>query len=193
MIKNVLPFFLNGGIQVLTDDTATEAWNGKASFVHAQASGAKSFTLGLTDENGLPVKPGTIVVVVKVDADSNAITVDPTPDMSTPDVSSEVGSVQLNGENQTCMFMLKAPHGSNTKGEWVLLAKDADTTFSGGTVSADTTFSGNVEIEGNVGFYNTAPVAQHTVAAAGSDAASTQTLANDLRDALIALGLVAAA
>ena len=188
MIKNVLPFFLNGGIQVLTDDTATEAWNGKASFVHAQASGAKSFTLGLTDENGLPVKPGTIVVVMKVDADSNAITVDPTPDMS-----SEAASVELNGENQTCMFMLKAPHGSNTKGEWVLLAKDADTTFSGGTVSADTTFSGNVEIEGNVGFYNTAPVAQHTVAAAGSDAATTQALANDLRDALIALGLVAAA
>ena len=189
MIKNVLPFFLNGGIQVLDDNTATEAWNGKASFVHARASGAKSFTIGLTDENGLPVKPGTIVVVMKVDADSNAITVNPTPDIS----PLEVPSVELNGENQTCMFMLKAPHGSNTKGEWVLLAKDADTTFSGGTVSANTTFSGNVEIEGNVGFYNTTPVAQHTVAAAGSDAASTQTLANDLRDALIALGLVAAA
>lgn len=187
MIKNVLPFFLNGGIQVLSDDTTTEAWNGKASFVHAKASGAKSFTLGLNDENGLPVKPGTIVVVMKVDADSNAITVDPTPDMSP-----EADSVELNGENQTCMFMLKAPYGSNTKGEWVLLAKDADTTFSGGTVSANTTFSGNVEIEGNVGFYDTTPVAQHTVAAAGTDAASTQTLANDLRDALIALGLVAA-
>lgn len=182
MIKNVLPFFLNGGIQVLTDDTATEAWNGKASFVHAQASGAKSFTIGLTDENGLPVKPGTIVVVMKVDADANAITVNPTPDMS----PLEVPSVELNGENQTCMFMLKAPHGSNTKGEWVLLAKDADTTFSGGTVSANTTFSGDVEIEGNVGFYNTAPQAQETIAAIADTSTATTADVGDKVNALIA-------
>ena len=181
MIKNVLPFFLNGGIQVLTDNTATESWNGKASFVHAKASGAKSFTLGLSDENGFPVKPGTIVVVMKVDADANAITVNPTPDMS-----SEAASVELNGENQTCMFMLKAPHGSNTKGEWVLLAKDADTTFSGGTVSADTVFSGDVEIEGSVGFYNTTPKAQETIAAIANTSTATAEAVGDKVNALIA-------
>jgi hypothetical protein len=42
-----------------------------------------------------------------------------------------------------------------------------------------------------IGFYGAAVVAQATIAAAGTDAATTQTLANDLRTKLAALGLVA--
>lgn len=43
-----------------------------------------------------------------------------------------------------------------------------------------------------IGFYNATPVVQATIAAAGTDAATTQTLANDLRSKLVSLGLVAA-
>ncbi len=43
-----------------------------------------------------------------------------------------------------------------------------------------------------ISFYGITPVVQATIAAAGTDAATTQTLANDLRTKLIALGLVAA-
>lgn len=42
-----------------------------------------------------------------------------------------------------------------------------------------------------IGFYGATPVVQASIAAAGTDAATTQTLANDLRTKLIALGLVA--
>jgi hypothetical protein len=50
-----------------------------------------------------------------------------------------------------------------------------------------------VQIPQKVGFYGVSPKAQLTVAAAGTDAATTQTLANSLRTQLIALGLVKAA
>lgn len=41
-----------------------------------------------------------------------------------------------------------------------------------------------------ISFYGATPVAQQAVSAAGTDAGTTQTLANSLRTALIALGLV---
>jgi hypothetical protein len=43
-----------------------------------------------------------------------------------------------------------------------------------------------------IGFYGITPVVQASIAAAGTDAATTQALANDLRTKLIALGLVSA-
>ena len=43
-----------------------------------------------------------------------------------------------------------------------------------------------------ISFYGVTPIVQATIAAAGSDAGTTQTLANDLRTKLIALGLVKA-
>jgi hypothetical protein len=43
-----------------------------------------------------------------------------------------------------------------------------------------------------ISFYGITPVVQAQIAAAGTDAATTQTLANDLRTKLIALGLVKA-
>jgi hypothetical protein len=42
-----------------------------------------------------------------------------------------------------------------------------------------------------LGFYGTAPILKQTLAAAATDAATTQTLANSIRTALIALGLTA--
>jgi len=43
-----------------------------------------------------------------------------------------------------------------------------------------------------ISFYGVTAVSQATIAAAGTDATTTQTLANDLRTKLIAVGLVAA-
>ena len=42
-----------------------------------------------------------------------------------------------------------------------------------------------------ISFYGVTPVVQATLAAAGTDAATTQTLANDLRTKLAAVGLFA--
>jgi hypothetical protein len=43
-----------------------------------------------------------------------------------------------------------------------------------------------------IGFYGVTPVTQAAIAAAGTNATTTQALANDLRTKLIALGLVSA-
>ena len=42
-----------------------------------------------------------------------------------------------------------------------------------------------------IGFHGTTPVVQQATAAAGTDAATTQTLANALRTAALAYGLIA--
>jgi hypothetical protein len=64
---------------------------------------------------------------------------------------------------------------------------------SQGTTVANVGSDANVgKSTGKVGFYEKAPVVQQTVAAAGTDAGTTQALANSLRTALINLGLVKA-
>ena len=72
-----------------------------------------------------------------------------------------------------------------------------NTVVSGGPVeitTAQTQFVGpEVEIasaSGKVGFFGTAPVVEQTIAAAATDAATTQALANSIRDILLAYGLV---
>jgi hypothetical protein len=42
-----------------------------------------------------------------------------------------------------------------------------------------------------IGFFNATPVVRQTVSAAATDAATTQTVVNDIRTALVNLGLVA--
>jgi hypothetical protein len=46
--------------------------------------------------------------------------------------------------------------------------------------------------DGKVGFFDTAPIVEQTIAAAGTDAATTQALANSIRTILLAYGLVKA-
>ncbi len=53
----------------------------------------------------------------------------------------------------------------------------------------DGTVMGQATTE-KIGFYGVTPVVQASIAAAATDAATTQALANDLRTKLIALGLV---
>lgn len=175
MSKHVFPLILDGAVQPLS---SVGSWNGLTSYVTAAGAGG-AFTITLGDAE----HAGTIVTVIKTDA-TNAVTVDPTTDFD----SGSVASIALESANESCTFIW-------TGESWRMFTQDQtnSTAFTGGTVANATTFSSTVEVEGNVGFYNTTPVAQPTVAVAGTDAATTQTLANDLRDALIALGLVAAA
>jgi predicted RNA-binding Zn ribbon-like protein len=71
------------------------------------------------------------------------------------------------------------------------MALDRSTRSYLGSNSADGVVLG-LDSEQPIGFYGvTTPVARQTVSAAATDAGTTQTLANSLRTALIALNLVA--
>jgi hypothetical protein len=147
MIKNVTPFFLDGGVQPVATASSDVTWNGTSSFVTVAASGARSFLLPSAVGNK-KIAFGTMVVVVKSDNNTNAITVNPTND-----VSSSVPSVVLSTQYQTCMFMFKGPSGStNTIGEWALLSfgvgGGGGGSFTGGTVANATVFSNNLEVDG---------------------------------------------
>lgn len=63
-----------------------------------------------------------------------------------------------------------------------------DSTYALGSAARKWT---TLSLSGGVGFYGSAPVAKQTLAAAATDAATTQTLANDIRAKLIAIGLMA--
>jgi hypothetical protein len=150
MIKNITPFFLDGGVQSVSSATSEVTWNGTSSFVTIAASGARNFILP-NSVGGKKIPFGTMVVVVKSDNNSNAITVNPTSD-----ISASVPSVALSTQYQTCMFMFKGPRGStNTIGEWALLSfgvGGGSGSFSGGTVSGATTFSSTIEVDGTAQF-----------------------------------------
>ena len=85
-LKNhVFPLFLKGSAQVIgSGNAATVDWNGKTSLIYVDGADTAitSLTLKSEDEDGLPVKEGTIVTVrnvtsnitVKVDADVNFVT-----------------------------------------------------------------------------------------------------------------------
>lgn len=158
MIKNVTPFFLDGGVQNEPAADTNVTWNGVSSFVTIAASGARTFTLP-NDIGGKKIPFGTMVVVVKSDDNSNAITVNPASDLS-----ADVPSVNLSSQYQTCMFMFKGPSGStNTIGEWALLSfgvGGSGGTFNGGTVANVTTFNDTTTFNGasvfnaSAGFYS---------------------------------------
>jgi hypothetical protein len=182
MIKNVLPFFLNGGVQDVTSGSSDVEWNGSSSFVNISASGARTISFGVADPSGMPVRPGTMVVVMKTDDNANAITVDPSPDM---EIAAD--TFVLDVQNQTCLIMFKAPYGSNTKGEWVMLASDTSSAFDGGTVNSATTFAdavgvtGNLTVTGGIGFFGSTG---SPVTAAGTAPTGT---AEEKVDSVIAL------
>lgn len=60
-------------------------------------------------------------------------------------------------------------------------------TRSSGLIS----INNGLKVTGNIGFYGTAPIAKQTLAANATDPATTQTLVNDIKTKLVALGLVA--
>ena len=123
MIKNVLPFFLDGGIQSVNE---ASAWNGNSSFVEADdSSGNMTITVGHTDSYGKPIKHGTIAVFSKT-AGSYTTTVDPSSDFT-----ANQNSVALDSVGDSVLYLYKGPSSSNTLGEWVVLSKfQVDTTNS---------------------------------------------------------------
>lgn len=201
--QHVFPLILDGPVQALTNASASKAWDGLTSYITAASTGA-SFTVTL----GAAKQPGTIVTVIKTQNPNN-VTVDPTTDFD----SGSVASIILGSANESVSFLW---NGSS----WRLFTQDQtnSTEFDGGDVANATTFEAAVEFEGNVGFYDTTPIAQRAsadqaaVAAAaglpadGTDAGATYTqaevsaafdtiydlitLVNRMRADLVALGLI---
>ena len=138
----------------MTSGSSNVEWNGSSSFVNISANGARTISFGVADPSGRPVKPGTMVVVMKTDDNANAITVDPSPDME-----AAADTFVLDVQNQTCLLMFKAPYGSNTRGEWVMLASDTCSAFDGGAVNSPTIFAdavgvvGDLTVSGGIGFF----------------------------------------
>lgn len=192
MSKHVFPLILDGAVQAVT--SASDSWNGLTSYVTCTASGAYTFTLTKNADEKL--RAGTLITFIKTDANTNAITIDPSDDFD----SVSVTSVALGSQNESCTFIY---NGSS----WRLFTQDQtnSTAFTGGPVADNTTFSGNVEVEGNVGFYNTTPIAQPASADQGAvtiiDVSAVNadvdtnlnnlaTLVNQLRADLVSLGLI---
>jgi hypothetical protein len=142
MIKNVLPFFLDGGIETISSiGGGTKTWSGKSSFVEVSGTIPCTLSIGDKDENGKPIKHGTMLVVTKTGA-TGQISVDPTSDFTSDDTFS------LSTSRDAILFMYKGPSSSNVLGEWIPLTRfEVDTsTFTGGVVSGVTTFNNNVTL-----------------------------------------------
>jgi hypothetical protein len=143
MIKNVLPFFLDGGIETISSTGGgTKTWSGKSSFVEVSGTTACTLSIGDQDENGRPIKHGTMLVVTKTGA-SGQIDVDPSSDFTGDNVFS------LNTVRDAVLLMYKGPSTSNALGEWIPLTRfevDTDTLFAGGSVTGATTFSSDVTL-----------------------------------------------
>lgn len=174
----------------MTSGSSNVEWNGSSSFVNISASGARTLSFGVADPSGRPVKPGTMVVIMKTDDNANAITVDPSPDMD-----AAADTFVLDVQNQTCLLMFKAPYGSNTKGEWVMLASDTYRLFNGGTVNNQTAFLSNVGVIGNltvaggVGFFDAA--SSPVTAAAAAPTGTAEQKIDGVITLLTSLGLLA--
>jgi len=147
MIKNVLPFFLDGGIETISSTGGgTKTWSGKSSFVEVSGTTACTLSIGDKDENGKPIKHGTMLVVTKTGATGN-IDVDPTSDFTGDD------TFRLSTSRDAVLLLYKGPSSSNVLGEWIPLTRfEADTVntseFDGGTVAGATTFSSLITMTG---------------------------------------------
>ena len=220
MIKNVLPFFLDGGIQSISN---SEDWNGTSSFVQVDTSGgAVILTLKDTDEYGKPIRHGVMVVVTKSAGDTFGVVINCDSDFST-------GSTDtlLTFLNDSALYLYKGPSDSNDKGEWVLLSKFQKNTdeqdLSGYAPLAGADFTGSLTVgtdlvefdvdSSAIGFFGEPAVAQQTdpvelidstTGTAATDntlVAVTDTLSNNnfatlareveaLRSSLVAYGLL---
>ena len=91
-----------------------------------------------------------------------------------------------NGSGLVRIYAVAGSQGAGTADRSPVLAA----TFTG----TNTLLAGELKVAGTtLGFYNVTPVVQAAITAAGTDAGTTQTLANALRTIAINLGLMAAA
>lgn len=201
MSKHVFPLILDGAVQAVT--SSSDSWNGLTSYVTCTAGSAYTFTLAKNADEKL--RAGTLITFIKTDANSNAITINPTDDFD----SGSVNSVALGSQNESCTFIYD---GSS----WRLFTQDQtnSTAFAGGTVSSltvtgATVLQGNVDVGNDaadtIGFFGATKVAQPADAAQAAvtitDVSSVNTdvdtnldnlatLVNQLRADLISLGLI---
>lgn len=120
MIKNVIPFFLDGGIQ---EENTSADWNGTSSFVSVStSSGTRQISLNSTDSYGRPVKHGVMVTVVKSDIGSGQVKVVMDSDFSN---DSDLDEVYLYRTGQSAMFLFKDSNVQGRTGEWVVLSNVA--------------------------------------------------------------------
>jgi hypothetical protein len=140
MIKNVLPFFLDGGIENISShggSSSHKQWSGKSSFVNVTGVANCTIVIGDKDENGMPIKHGTMLVVTK-ETSGGTVYVNPDSDFSSDNF------FELTNLDDSVLLMYKGPSSSNVLGEWIPLSRyEADTTleFTGGVVGSATTFS----------------------------------------------------
>jgi len=120
MIKNVIPFFLDGGIQ---EESTNANWNGTSSFVSVSTgSVTRQIDLNSTDSYGRPVKHGVMVTVVKSDNGSGQVKVVMDPDFSS---DADLHEVYLYREGQSAVFLFKDSNVQGRTGEWVVLSNAA--------------------------------------------------------------------
>lgn len=177
MIKNVLPFFLDGGIEDISSiGGGTKTWSGKSSFVEVSGTIACTLSIGDKDENGKPIKHGTMLVVTKTGA-FGTVSVDPTSDFTGDDAFS------LYTTRDAVLLMYKGPSSSNVLGEWIPLTRfevDTNTLFTGGNVSGATAFAELVTMSSGfqlgLGSYGTFDVVSTTAAAEQTNRATGVTL-----------------
>ena len=144
--KHILPFLLEGAVQEIDSATATESWNQLTSFVNIANTVACAFTVG----SPLQKVPGALLSIIKENSDGADVTI-----TLTDELDDEFETVVLGQMDNSVLFMWNGQ-------KWQVLAQSIEgaATFTGGTVSGATTFQSTVRINGNVGFYNNAPVAQ---------------------------------
>jgi hypothetical protein len=117
--NNVFPLFLKGDAQVIASgNAATIDWNGKTSFIHIDDANAAitSLTLGNTDEDGLPIKEGVMVVV------RNTSTVNADVDTSATFITDTGEDVYTVGADEDATFMFLGYDIDGTEAGWVLLS-----------------------------------------------------------------------
>ena len=120
MIKNVIPFFLDGGIQ---EESTNANWNGTSSFVSVSTgSSTRQIDLNSTDSYGRPVKHGVMVTVVKSDNGVGQVKVVMDPDFSS---DTDLHEVYLYREGQSAVFLFKDSNVQGRTGEWVVLSNVA--------------------------------------------------------------------
>ena len=126
-LKNhVFPLFLKGEAQVIgSGNDATVDWNGKTSLIYIDGSDTviTSLTLGSEDEDGLPVKEGTIVTVRNAQGANATVDVDT---IFVTDTDRDQFLLQA-GEDLTMIYLGYKTDG--TEAGWAFFS-------SGGVVSA---------------------------------------------------------
>jgi hypothetical protein len=162
--KHVFPLILDGPAQAVT--SSSDKWNGLTSYITVSNSGS-GYTFTLEKDANEPLRPGTVVFVIKTDANSNTITVNPSEDFD----NTNTPSVVLGADNESVAFIYSGENTAAGVPKWRLFGENQTNTsnFDGGTVGSATTFSSALTLADAVKLdvSSTAAVAEATNRATG--------------------------